>query len=214
MTHLTTNLNQLNKTSNNPPSTPYHHISISPLQNSLEANIHVVNTLLATLEDYIVLLDAEGFLVAWNRDLTSLVGDSMLEMEGTTAADDDHHQNHQETGSSSTGESKNNNRDDQQSATATATATPSAAASSSSSSSSSTKSHHHRKVSMGGGSGGPGGGSSTGSALDRGAAGGGGGGSSQRQHIFHFLKETHCLSLRQGATHLPIDISNYLSTHS
>ena len=125
-------------------------------QSSLEANIHVVNTLLATLEDYIVMLDAEGFLVAWNRDLVSLVGgDSMMELEGA----------------SPTGESKNNNSDEQ--------FTTAAAASSSSSSSSSS----HRGTTA--------------------AGAGGGGGSSQRQHIFHFLKESHCLSLRQGTIHHP-----------
>ena len=132
----------------------------------------MVNTLLATLEDYIVLLDAEGFLVAWNRDLTSLVGDGdagesvvLGETEGTGKGTGHHQETAAGGGGSSTGESKNN------SSGATATA------------SSSSSSHHHRK----------------GSYTDRGpTAAGGGGSSSQRQHIFHFLKETHCLSLRQG----------------
>jgi len=35
-----------------------------------------VHHLLATLDDYLVLLDAEGNLVAWNKDLSSLLGDA------------------------------------------------------------------------------------------------------------------------------------------
>jgi len=42
---------------------------------ALEAHTQLVNALLATLDDYIVVMDDEGFLVAWNRDLTRLVGD-------------------------------------------------------------------------------------------------------------------------------------------
>lgn len=49
------------------------HITI---QQNLENNFFLANSTLGTLEDYIILLNIDGQVIAWNRDLSSLLGSS------------------------------------------------------------------------------------------------------------------------------------------
>ena len=54
----------------------------------------LTSTLLAALDDYVVLMDADGYVVGWNRDLRTLLGEGSGGSEGGKGAEGDIAQEH------------------------------------------------------------------------------------------------------------------------